>query len=56
MIPDSPLELTGQRIDFIVNIVRAYDLPIDFCKDVFIEYTFYLDSEKYDTVKIVGKN
>ena len=56
MIPDSPHDLVGQRIDFIINIVRAYDLPINFCKDVFIEYTFYLDNEKYETIKIQGKN
>jgi hypothetical protein len=46
----------GQRIDFVVNITRAYELPDDFCKDVYCEYQFYLDNEKYRTQKIMGKN
>ena len=42
-IPEAPEELEGNRIDFIIEIKRAFDLKEDFCKDVFCEYTFYLD-------------
>ena len=49
-IPDEPEDLIGQRIDFVVEISRAVELPIDFCKDVFCEYTFFLGEEKYNTV------
>jgi len=35
---DSPSELVGRRIDFVVDIKKAIDLPLDFCKDVFCEY------------------
>lgn len=49
MLPDNPMDLISQRIDFVINITKAYDLPEDFCKDVFFEYQFYLDSEKYKT-------
>lgn len=54
--PDDPMDLLGQRIDFVVEIKKAIDLPADFCKDVYCEYQFYIDDDKYQTVKILGKN
>lgn len=54
-IPESPDELVGQRIDFIVQISRAFDLPANFCKDIFCEYTFFLGDEKYSTDTVPGK-
>ena len=46
-IPDEPEDLIGQRIDFVVEISKATELPDTFCKDVFCEYTFYLGEEKF---------
>ena len=37
-LPDAPEELLNRRIDFLVNIERARNLPGNFCKDVFVEY------------------
>ncbi len=56
LIPDNPNELEGRRIDFIVEIKRAFDLKEDFCKDVYCEYTFYLDNNKYMTTVLPGKS
>jgi hypothetical protein len=56
LIPDSPEDLEGARIDFVVEIKQASELPVNFCRDVFCEYTFYLGEEKYATVKVEGKN
>ena len=35
-LPDQPEDLLDRRIDFIVSIMRAKDLPSNFCKDVFV--------------------
>jgi hypothetical protein len=57
LISDNPLDLVNQRIDFVIEIKRAFDLPIDFCKDVYCEYSFYInDDVKFTTIKIEGKN
>lgn len=37
-LPDTPEDMLDRRIDFIVNIIQAKDLPRDFCKDVFVQY------------------
>lgn len=38
-------------------ITRVFDLPPNFCKDVYCEYTFYLNNEKkYQTGIITGKS
>lgn len=42
-IPDEPADLIDQRIDFIVEITQAHELPEDLCRDVYVEYQFYLD-------------
>jgi hypothetical protein len=42
-IPDEPSDLIDQRIDFIVEITQAHELPEDLCRDVYVEYQFYLD-------------
>jgi len=54
-IPDEPSDLIDQRIDFVVDIIKAYDLPEDLCRDIYVEYSFYLDPTKYKTGVIVGK-
>jgi hypothetical protein len=51
-IPDEPNDLVDQRIDFVVQISRAIELPENFCKDVFAEYSFYLDPTKYRTTVV----
>lgn len=37
-LPDAPEDLLNRRIDFLVQIKGAKDLPSNFCKDVFVEY------------------
>lgn len=54
-IPDEPSDLIDQRIDFVVDIVKAYDLPEDLCRDIYVEYSFYLDPTKYKTGVIEGR-
>ena len=56
LISDEPMDLVGNRLDFIVEITKAFELPEDFCKDVMCEYSFYLDEQKYTTTKVLGKN
>ena len=55
-LPDAPEDLLDRRIDFIVNITRAKDLPSNFCKDVFVQYQVYLEETKYTTEVMAGKN
>ena len=55
-IPDEPADLIDQRIDFVVQIDRATELPENLCRDVYAEYSFYLDQTKYRTKTVEGKN
>ena len=55
-LPESPEELLSRRIDFVVCIERATDLPSNFCRDVFVEYQIYLEDKKYQTKIAEGKN
>jgi len=55
-IPDEPSDLQDQRIDFIVKIDKAIDLPEDLCRDVYIEYQWYLDKEMYKTKVCLGSD
>jgi len=48
-VPDQPEDMLNRRIDFLVQISQAKDLPSNFCKDVFVEYQIYLEEEKYRT-------
>lgn len=56
LIPDEPSDLIDQRIDFQVEIENATDLPEDLCRDVYVEYQFYLDQTKHKTEVFKGKN
>jgi len=38
LLPEEPEDLLHSRIDFLVNIISAENLPADFCRDVFVEY------------------
>lgn len=55
-VPDQPEDLLNRRIDYLVQISQAKDLPSNFCKDVFVEYQIYLEEEKYRTEVVPGKN
>jgi hypothetical protein len=55
LIPYLPADLIGKRIDFAVIIERSIDLPDNFCRDVYCEYTFFLDDQVYSTPVIPGK-
>ena len=43
-IPDDPMELIGQPLNFRVFIKEAKDLPENFCKEVYVEYTSFFDN------------
>ena len=55
-LPEAPEDLMDRRVDFLVNIAKASDLPSNFCKDVFVQYQIYLDDTKHNTDAIQGKN
>ena len=55
-VPDAPEDLLNRRIDYLVCIRNAKDLPSNFCKDVFVEYSIYLEDEKHYTDVVEGKN
>lgn len=55
MIPDKPEDLLNKWLDFAVSITRASDLPANLCKDVYVEYKFYLDEQPYST-SLPGKH
>lgn len=55
-LPEQPEDLLDRRIDFVVSITNAKDLPSNFCKDVFVQYEFYLENKKYQTNVATGKN
>ena len=38
MIPDEPEDLIDTRIDYIVQIDSAVDLPSNFCRNTYVEY------------------
>lgn len=40
IITDNPIDLIGQRVDFVVTVNWAIDLPKNFCTDVYVEYQF----------------
>jgi hypothetical protein len=52
-----PMQLVGQRLDFIVMINDA-QLDPEFCTDAYIEYKLYLNGQKefFRTDQSKGKN
>jgi len=56
MIPDEPEDLIDTRIDYIVQIEQAIDLPSNFCRDTFVEYQLYLNEQKFRTSTCAGSN
>ena len=55
LIPEEPEELLGQRIDYVVQINKALDLPSNFCRDAYVEYCLFLSEEKHKTDVVKGK-
>ena len=47
-IPENPMDLVGENLQFYVHIKEVKDLPDNFCKGVQIEYTFF-DNQNYKT-------
>ena len=48
-LPESQDDLLDRRLDYIINIERATDLPSNFCQEVFVEYQLYLEETKHRT-------
>jgi kinesin family protein 13 len=55
-IPEDPIELIGQPLNFRVEIKECRDLPENFCRGVQIEYTSFHDNMVYKTKVFEGKN
>lgn len=56
IIPNQPEDLIGKRIDFVVIIEKAMELPENFWRDVYWEYSFFLDDQIYTTPVIPNKH
>ncbi len=41
-------------MDFKVVIKRAKDLPFDQCNEVYVNYEFFIDDDKYQTEPVPG--
>jgi len=48
-LPEDPSELCNRPIDFKVKITHLSNLPENFGRNIFCEYKFYLDDQKYLT-------
>ena len=55
-IPEDPIELIGQPLNFRVEIKECKDLPDNFCKGLQIEYTSFHDNMVYKTKIFEEKN
>ena len=42
---ESPEDLIGERVDFLIKVVEAKGLPEDLCRDPFVTYGFFLDQK-----------
>jgi hypothetical protein len=56
MIPEDPMDMLNQPMDFKVKIDRITGLPEDFCSNIYCEYKFYLDDNVYKTPVSEGRN
>ena len=48
-IPENPMDLIGQNIQFYIHIKEVKDLPENFCKGLQVEYTAINDNQNYKT-------
>ena len=46
-IPENPMDLIGQNLQFYVHIKEIKDLPENFCKGLQVEYTSFVDNLNY---------
>ena len=56
LLTEDPQDLLNQTLDFKVQISEITNLPEDFCRNIYCEYEFYMDKQKYTTEVCVGKN
>lgn len=56
MLNDDPMDLINQQLDFKVKISHISSLPEDFCSNIYCEYEFYMDKQKYVSKTCIGKN
>ena len=56
LLPDDPMDLLNQELNFKVKISHISNLPADFCSNIYCEYKFYMDDTKYTTPVCQGKN
>lgn len=56
LLPDDPMDLLNQELNFKVKISHISNLPSDFCNNIYCEYKFYMDDTKYTTPVCQGKN
>ena len=54
-VPDSPSELIGQSLNFKVSIIKAKNLPVNFCRNLKIEYQTFYDRQ-INTTKLYNEN
>ena len=48
-IPEKPMDLIGQNLNYYVHIKEIRDLPENFCKGIQVEYTSFNDNYTYKT-------
>lgn len=49
LLSDDPMDYLDQTLDFKVQISHISNLPEDFCRNIYCEYEFYMDKQKYTT-------
>ena len=54
--PDDPYELIGTTLEYLVHIKEIKDLPINFCKDIQVEYECFHDKDLKKTKIITDKS
>jgi hypothetical protein len=54
-VPESPSELIGQSLCFKVSIIDAKDLPVNFCRNLKVEYQTFYDRQVNST-KLYNEN
>ena len=54
-VPESPTELIGQSLCFKVSLISAKNLPVNFCRNLKIEYQTFYDRQ-VNTTKLYNEN
>jgi len=53
-VPESPTELIGQSLSFKVSLISAKNLPVNFCRNLKIEYQTFYDRQ-VNTTKLYNE-